>query len=79
MNLQQTQQPMKQPPNIISGKDHYYIEDLLNWNLTLAKQAKHFYMEATDQDVKNALLSLHEMHQRHYQKLLQLLQNNNNQ
>lgn len=83
MNLQQTQtpqnQPMMQPPNIISGKDHYYIEDLLNWNLTLAKQAKHFYNEATDPEVKNALQSLQQMHQNHYNKLLQLLQNNNNQ
>lgn len=81
MNQQPTmQQPtMKRPPNVISSKDHHYIEDLLNWNLTLAKQAKHFYQEATDQDIKNALLSLQQMHQNHYNRLLQLLQNNNNQ
>lgn len=73
------QQAMKQPPNVISSKDHHYIEDLLNWNLTLAKQAKHFHMEATDQEIKDILMSLHQMHQKHYNKLLQLLQNNNNQ
>lgn len=76
---QQNQQMMKQPPNVISTKDLSYIEDMLNWNLALAKQARHYEKEVTDQEIKNCLNSVSQMHQKHYTQLLQLLQNNNNQ
>ena len=70
---------MKQPPNVIASKDLSYLEDMLSWNLALCKQARHYKTEVSDQDVLNELESIGQMHKRHYNQLLQLLQNNNNQ
>lgn len=70
---------MKQPPNVIGSKDLKYIEDMLSWNLALCKAARHYKMEVADQQIMNELDSVCKMHQNHYNRLLQLLQNNNNQ
>jgi hypothetical protein len=79
MTQQQANTMMKQPPNIIAQKDLMYLEDMLSWNLALCKQAKHYKMEVSDQDVINELDSIYQMHKKHYNQLLELLQNNNNQ
>lgn len=73
------QQVMKQPPNVLSTKDLLYIEDMLNWNLALAKQARHYMMEVADPDIKQQLDKVAVMHKKHYDQLLQILQNANNQ
>jgi hypothetical protein len=79
MTQQQANSMMKQPPNIIASKDLMYLEDMLSWNLALCKQARHYKMEVSDQDVLNELESVYQMHKKHYNQLLELLQNNNNQ
>jgi hypothetical protein len=79
MTQQQANTMMKQPPNVIAQKDLMYLEDMLSWNLALCKQAKHYKMEVSDQDVMNELDSIYQMHKKHYNQLLELLQNNNNQ
>ena len=69
---------MKQPPNVISGKDLLYIEDMLAWNLTTAKECREFSNLVTDQEIKNAFDSAYQMHKKHYDQLLQFLQNHTN-
>lgn len=41
MNNQQAQALMTQPPEIMSTKDHLYVNDMLSWNL-LAMKKMHF-------------------------------------
>jgi hypothetical protein len=79
MNQQQANKMMKQPPNVIATKDLSYLEDMLNWNLALCKQARHYKSEVADQDVMQELESISQMHKKHYNQLMQLLQNNKNQ
>jgi hypothetical protein len=70
---------MKTPPNVISGKDLNYLKDMLSWNLAAAKQAKHYVNEATDPEVKGQLEAVYQMHKKHYDAVLLILQNSNNQ
>lgn len=68
--LQTAQNIMPQPPNIISTKDHLYMTDMLSWNLLAMKKAYHWAAECTDPEVKQAIQKSGEMHQRHYERLL---------
>ncbi|PYZ92972.1 hypothetical protein CR194_14680 [Salipaludibacillus keqinensis] len=67
-------QPMSQPPNVITNKDHLYINDMLSWNLLAMKKAHAFAEQCSDQDISQALDQAGKMHYAHYQKLLQHLQ-----
>lgn len=81
--MQQQQQPMSQqnvtpqPPNVITTKDHAYLEDMLNWNLEVIKKANFYSGQCQDQDVKNALAQVCQMHEQHYDRLLSHFQNSN--
>ena len=74
----QTQQNvMSQPPNIISTKDELYLTDILSWNLLAMKKAHFYATQCQDPEVKAALDQAGQMYQRHYQKVLNHLQNSN--
>jgi len=60
-------------PKMISAKDLDYISDMLNWNLVMSKKAEHFSNEVVQKDVKDELINISNMHQKHYNMLLNLL------
>lgn len=70
---------MKEPPQVITVKDHNYLTDMLSWELNAMKKCSHFAAECSDPDVSNALNEAGQMHQRHYQMLLKHCQINNQQ
>ncbi|KGX85754.1 hypothetical protein [Pontibacillus litoralis] len=70
---------MPQPPTMISTKDHLYITDMLSWTLLASKKA-HFYAGfCQNAELKTTLEQAGQMHQRHYEQLLQHLNNQPNQ
>jgi hypothetical protein len=74
----QQQQPiMTQPPQVITTKDCLYLKDQMSWELVAMKKCRHFAQECQDTEIKQAIDRAGQMHQRHYQMLLNHLQNNN--
>ena len=71
MNPAQAGQMMQQPPNIVSTKDLLYLTDMMSWNLNATKKAHFFAEQCTIPELKTALENACQMHQKHYQKLLQ--------
>ena len=65
---------MQQPPFVISTKDHLYLQDMLSWNLVAVKKAHFFKQNVQDSEIKNAIHQMEIMHQRHYQILLNHMQ-----
>ena len=76
-NQMQQQGVMPQPPTVVTSKDHLYITDMLSWNLLAMKKAHFFAQQCTDPEIKAALEQAGQMHQRHYQKIMSHLQNQN--
>ncbi|MFP7492220.1 hypothetical protein SFC66_00425 [Terribacillus saccharophilus] len=74
MSMDNTNDIMLQPPEMISEKDLLYLADMLNWNLNAAKKAQHAAGELQLTDAQEALHSVGQMHQRHYDMLLEHLQ-----
>jgi hypothetical protein len=70
MNVQNQQAIMQQPPEVISTKDSLYLNDMLSWNLLAMKKAHLFATNCQDQEVKAELEKCGQMHQRHYQMIL---------
>ncbi|WP_163536545.1 hypothetical protein [Gracilibacillus sp. YIM 98692] len=72
-------QPMTQPPNMVSVKDHLYLTDMLSWNLNASKKA-HFYAEnCTIPEVRQTIEKACQMHEKHYQTILEHLNKKNQQ
>lgn len=76
-NPSQQQGIMPQPPTVVTSKDHLYITDMLSWNLLAMKKAHFFAQQCTDSEIKTAIEQAGQMHQRHYQKIIGNLQNQN--
>lgn len=75
-NAQNQANIMPQPPTMVSTKDQLYISDMLSWNLMASKKA-HFYAGfCQNPELKAALEQAGQMHQRHYEKMLQHLNEN---
>ncbi|MEK5066696.1 hypothetical protein [Cytobacillus sp. FSL R5-0596] len=55
MNNQQAQALMTQPPEIMSTKDHLYVNDMLSWNL-LAMKKMHFFAQQCQNGVRQEFL-----------------------
>ncbi|SFF04308.1 hypothetical protein [Alteribacillus iranensis] len=68
--MQQSQQPLHQPPQAISVKDQLYLSDMLNWNLNAAKKCAFFAKQCSDTEIKQELDKTARMHEKHYQRLL---------
>lgn len=75
--MPQTQAPIPQPPRVITTKDCSYLKDALSWELIAFKKFHFYAQQATDQQTKQLLDKVGQIHQRHYQKLLTHLQVNN--
>ncbi|ERI07680.1 hypothetical protein [Aneurinibacillus aneurinilyticus] len=74
----QSQQPaMMTPPTVITVKDTYYVKDQMSWLLVAMKKCSHYAQECTDPKVKQIIDRAGQMHQRHYNTLLQHCQNDN--
>ncbi|GMB09060.1 hypothetical protein EDD69_11287 [Thermolongibacillus altinsuensis] len=75
MNMQNNVN-MAQPPEMVSTKDALYLTDMLSWNLLAMKKAHFFASQCQDQEIINAIERAGQMHQRHYQQILNHLQPN---
>ncbi len=76
MSQNQQQQPMMpKPPAVITTKDHLYMNDMLSWNLLAMKKAHFFAQQCKDPEIKQALDRAGQMHQRHYDRILNYMQN----
>lgn len=64
---------MKELPKIISTKDLSYIEDSLNWNHTIIKLYMHFQESVCDEEICEFIEESIKMHEKHYNKLLKIL------
>lgn len=79
-NFQSQQQGiMQQPPSVISTKDSLYLNDMLSWNLLAMKKAHFFAQQCQDQELKAEIERWGQMHQSHYEKIIQHLNNPQNQ
>ncbi|MCL6586395.1 MAG: hypothetical protein K6T72_07770 [Anoxybacillus sp.] len=67
---------MSQPPQVISTKDALYLTDMMSWNLLAMKKAHFFASQCQDEEIVAAIERAGQMHQRHYERLLQHLQQN---
>ena len=70
--MQQNQQQgfISEPPQVISNKDHLYINDMLSWNLLATKKAYFYAENCQDPEIKEAITKAGQMHQHHYERLL---------
>lgn len=69
-NQYSQKQRMSQPPQVLSTKDCAYLTDALSWELLAAKKAYSFATQCSDQQVKHQLEQISELHQTHYDMLL---------
>jgi hypothetical protein len=75
----QNQQPiMVKPPAVITTKDLSYLKDAMSWLLLATKKYAHFANECQDQEVKQLINQIGQLHQRHYNTLLAHCQTQNN-
>lgn len=81
--MQQTNQQnngtMAQPPMMISSKDLLYLTDMMSWNLNVVKKAHYLAKDCQLPEIKQAIEQVGQMHQQHYQKLLNLTKSQSNQ
>lgn len=74
----QESQPMSQAPDIVTPKDQLYISDMLSWNLLACKKAHFYAQNCQTPEIQAALEEAGQMHQRHYNKILQHLNTQTN-
>ncbi|SEO70946.1 hypothetical protein SAMN04488134_11171 [Amphibacillus marinus] len=70
---------MQQPPEMISSKDLLYLSDMMSWNLGVIKKANFLAQDCKLPEIKQAAEQVYQMHERHYQLLLNYAKNNSNQ
>jgi hypothetical protein len=75
----QIQPPLMTVPQVISTKDLSFLKDEMSWLLIAMKKCAHFATESTDSKIQQALQQVAQMHERHYNMLLQYLTHNNDQ
>lgn len=65
---------MNSVPNIISTKDLFYIEDMLNWNFVLIKKINNYIVLTKDEDVKKLLIKSNKQLEKNYNDILSVLE-----
>ena len=70
---------MQNVPNIISTKDLSYICDMFNWNFTTTKKALNYSNNVTDNEIKEELLNIFDMHKQICNSLLNILNGGENE
>lgn len=73
INQYQTTQRLNEPPEIITNKDLLYLQDALSWELLASKKAHHYAMECENNELRQQLEHVANVHQQHYQQLLEHL------
>lgn len=64
-------QPIYQePPAVLSTKDALYLTDMMSWNLVILKKAAFYAQHCQDQEVKQMIQKVGEMHQKQYNTFL---------
>ncbi len=64
---------MNNVPKMVSSKDLDFISDMLNWNYFAVKECFNFSQIATDNEIKDELNEVGNMHYEHYKFILNLL------
>lgn len=64
---------MEKVPIIISNKDLMYIEDMINWQYTIAKKIKHYLNIVNDKDIINEFNEILDLLNINYDVLLSIL------
>lgn len=75
----ESQNRMAEPPNVITTKDLAYIKDAMSWELLAMKKCSAYASMCADQEIKQQINGVGQMHQKHYHMLLQYIQSNPNQ
>lgn len=60
-------------PAMITGKDLDYLSDIYNWNFNACKLSNHFVNEVEDEEIKQLLQKVAEMHKEHCEAVLNIL------
>lgn len=58
---------------MISTKDLAYLSDIFEWNFTAGKVANHYKEEVDNEEIKDMILKVFELHKRNCQKCIQTL------
>jgi len=66
----------QEPPKMISSKDLQYLSDMLSWNLLASKKMNWAAENCQLADLKKEFQSAGQMHSKHYDEILKLLQQN---
>ncbi len=66
-------QNYEEVPAMISGKDLDYLSDIYNWNFNACKLANHFKEEVQDEEIKDLLNRVADMHKEHAKAVLNIL------
>ncbi|WP_182201544.1 spore coat protein [Paraliobacillus salinarum] len=69
--MNQSNHILQQPPTMVSSKDLLYLTDMMSWNLNATKKAHFFANQCNIPEIKTVLEQVCQMHQKHYQKILQ--------
>jgi hypothetical protein len=70
---------MDQPPNVITTKDLAYLKDAMSWELLAMKKCRQYASFCSDPELQAQIDGIGQMHQNHYNQLLQYVQSNPNQ
>ncbi len=68
---------MSKVPKMISTKDLAYITDMFNWNMIIANKVNLFLEEVTDEEMKIKFSIALDMHIKHANELIALLEGGN--
>jgi len=60
-------------PQIISTKDLTYLSDMFEWNYTAFKQVNHFIGEVQNEEIKEVLERVKNMHEDHLNFIISIL------
>lgn len=64
-------QPVYQePPAVLTTKDALYLTDMMNWNLIITKKAAFYAQNCKDQEIKQTIQKVGQMHQKQYNRFL---------
>lgn len=60
-------------PAVISCKDLDYLSDIYNWNFNACKLANHFVALVSDNEIKELLQQISDMHKEHVKAVINIL------
>lgn len=64
---------MNKVPCMISTKDLSYLSDIFEWHFVASKKCMHYASETTDEEIKQTLEKIANMHANYCQKIVNLL------